>query len=101
MVVAVEPVETSSIPAAARPAASADSPVLSDTLSNARRMGRLSLMHRHLPTDHAPTGPGQPTDRVDEQAALDRLDPLVQAGLVIALPHRYRALGDARTPIHS
>src|SRR5262245_7900083 len=101
MVAAVEPVETSCTPAAASPAASSASPVLSYTLNSARRMGCLSLMYRHLPADHTPARPGQPADRVDEQPALDRLDPLVQLGLVGTVQYRHRGLGDDRAGVHS
>ena len=103
---AVPPVETISTPAACRPVASSNRPLLSDTPINARRTGRCpgtgvrSLAEPHLPSVHRAPHTGQFRDDVHEQPALHGLDVLVQRLLVVLGLHDHGLLRDDRPRVH-
>ena len=113
MALAEPPVDTSATPAASSALASSISPVLSDTDSRARRIGR-------RPSDTGPAGPAvfcvvircspfvrSPCRETPVNAAttstnsapLGHLDPFVQRADVVVVPHGYRPLRHDRAGI--
>src|SRR5947207_5542867 len=126
---AVEPVDTISTSASASARASSSRPLLSYTLTSARRMGRRSSLmrplrsapwphearraepadsladarswDRDLPSGDGPTFAHHAPDVLHQLAALGDLDALGQGLLGVVVEYGYRHLGDDRPAVHA